>query len=43
MHGPVTEPSVENRGFMNNPAIIEGKNGLIVVDPGGITYRGLRS
>ncbi len=35
MHGPVMEPNVENEGFMNNPAIIEGKNGLIVVDPGG--------
>ena len=35
MHGPVTEPNRENEGFMNNPAIIEGKHGLIVVDPGG--------
>ncbi len=35
MHGPVTSPNVENEGFMNNPAIIEGKHGLIVVDPGG--------
>ncbi|QOR61845.1 MBL fold metallo-hydrolase [Sulfurovum sp. ST-21] len=35
MHGPVTEPNKENEGFMNNPAVIEGKNGLIIVDPGG--------
>ncbi len=35
MHGPPMEPSVENRGFMNNPTFIEGKNGLIVIDPGG--------
>ncbi|MFA5461276.1 MAG: MBL fold metallo-hydrolase [Sulfurimonas sp.] len=35
MHGPVMNPSVENEGFMNNPAIIEGKNSLIVIDPGG--------
>lgn len=35
MHGPVMEPNKENEGFMNNPAIIESKNGLIVVDPGG--------
>jgi len=35
MHGPVMEPNVENEGFMNNPAVIVGKNGLIVVDPGG--------
>lgn len=35
MHGPVMEPSKENEGFMNNPAIIESKHGLIVIDPGG--------
>jgi glyoxylase-like metal-dependent hydrolase (beta-lactamase superfamily II) len=35
MHGPVVEPNKENEGFMNNPAIIEGKTGLIIVDPGG--------
>ena len=38
MHGPAMEPNRENRGFMNNPAFIEGKNGLIVIDPGG-NYR----
>lgn len=35
MHGPAVNPSVENEGFMNNPAIIEGKNSLIMIDPGG--------
>ena len=35
MHGPAVEPDRENGGFMNNPAIIEGKTGLIVIDPGG--------
>lgn len=35
MHGPIEEPNIKNLGFMNNPAIIEGKNGLIVIDPGG--------
>ena len=35
MHGPVVEPNKENEGFMNNPAIIEGDKGLIIVDPGG--------
>lgn len=35
MHGPPTNPSVENEGFMNNPSFVEGKNGLIVIDPGG--------
>ena len=35
MHGPVVAPNVENEGFMNNPTIIEGKTGLIIIDPGG--------
>ncbi len=35
MHGPIMKPSIENRGFMNNPAFIESKKGLIVIDPGG--------
>ena len=34
MHGPAVEPDRENGGFMNNPAFIEGKRGLIVIDPG---------
>jgi len=38
MHGPAVEPDKANGGFMNNPAIIEGKTGLIVIDPGG-NYR----
>ena len=35
MHGPEQEPTKENEGFMNNPTVIESKNGLIVIDPGG--------
>ena len=35
MHGPPMNPSVENEGFMNNPSFVEGKNGTIVIDPGG--------
>ncbi|MDD5157694.1 MBL fold metallo-hydrolase [Sulfurimonas sp.] len=35
MHGPPENPSVENEGFMNNPSFVEGKNGTIVIDPGG--------
>ena len=35
MHGPVVGPNKENQGFMNNPAVIGAKNGLIVIDPGG--------
>jgi len=34
MHGPLTQPNRDNRGFMNNPAVIEGKTGLILIDPG---------
>ena len=34
MHGPLTEPNVENDGFMNNPGIIIADKGLIVIDPG---------
>jgi len=35
MHGPPMEPTVDNEGFMNNPAIIEGEHSLIMIDPGG--------
>lgn len=34
MHGPLSEPSAANQGFMNNPGFIVSDNGLIVVDPG---------
>jgi glyoxylase-like metal-dependent hydrolase (beta-lactamase superfamily II) len=34
MHGPLSQPTEQNRGFMNNPAVIEGKTGLILIDPG---------
>ena len=34
MHGPLSQPNQQNRGFMNNPALIEGKSGLILIDPG---------
>jgi glyoxylase-like metal-dependent hydrolase (beta-lactamase superfamily II) len=34
MHGPLTPPNRQNRGFMNNPAVIEGETGLILIDPG---------
>ncbi|SMN01651.1 Beta-lactamase-like precursor [uncultured Candidatus Thioglobus sp.] len=38
MHGPKGEPSKQNQGFMNNPGIILGDNGIIVIDPGS-TYQ----
>ncbi len=34
MHGPLAQPNPDNQGFMNNPAVIEGKTGLILIDPG---------
>jgi glyoxylase-like metal-dependent hydrolase (beta-lactamase superfamily II) len=34
MHGPLEEPNEKNEGFMNNPALIIGDTGLIVIDPG---------
>jgi len=40
MHGPVEEPNEANKGFMNNPAAIIAKNGVIIVDPGGSLYAG---
>jgi len=38
MHGPLETPNVANQGFMNNPAIIIAKSGIIIVDPGS-TYQ----
>jgi len=40
IHGPVGTPSVDNQGFMNNPAIIIGKTGVIVIDPGSAYHIG---
>lgn len=34
IHGPLGVPSVENRGFINNPAFIVGETGVVVIDPG---------
>ena len=34
VHGPLAHPNPENRGFMNNPAAILTRNGVIIVDPG---------
>lgn len=40
MHGPNEEPSAANQGFMNNPAIIESANGVILIDPGSSYHVG---
>lgn len=34
IHGPLEIPTVQNRGFMNNPAFIVADKGVIIVDPG---------
>ena len=35
IHGPLDEPNAKNKGFMNNPGMIIGADGVIVIDPGG--------
>ncbi|ALE52570.1 hypothetical protein SP60_04685 [Candidatus Thioglobus autotrophicus] len=40
IHGPIASPSELNHGFMNNPAFIEGDNGLIIIDPGSSKFVG---
>ncbi len=35
MHGVLSAPDSENQGFVINPAFVETKHGLVVVDPGG--------
>jgi glyoxylase-like metal-dependent hydrolase (beta-lactamase superfamily II) len=38
--GPLGYPSVENQGFMNNPAWIVTESGVIVIDPGSSLQAG---
>ncbi|MET0066616.1 MAG: MBL fold metallo-hydrolase [Candidatus Thiodiazotropha sp.] len=40
IHGPLGVPSVENQGFMNNPAFIIGRDGVVVIDPGSSVQTG---
>lgn len=40
IHGPVAYPSVENQGFMNNPAFLITSVGVVVVDPGSTVQSG---
>lgn len=40
IHGPVSYPSPENQGFMNNPAFLVTETGVIVVDPGSSVQTG---
>ncbi len=34
IHGPLGEPNAKNQGFMNNPGIVIGSTGVVVIDPG---------
>jgi glyoxylase-like metal-dependent hydrolase (beta-lactamase superfamily II) len=40
MHGPREFPNPENKGFMNNPGIVETSAGLVVIDPGSTVHVG---
>lgn len=40
IHGPVGYPSPQNQGFMNNPAFVITKAGVVVVDPGSSVQSG---
>ncbi len=41
IHGPMQDPNEKNYGFINNPAIIDGDNGLILIDPGNSKNTGI--
>ena len=40
MHGPREFPTPENKGFMNNPAMIKTSEGLVIIDPGSTVHVG---
>ena len=40
IHGPLGVPSVENQGFMNNPAFITTATGVVIIDPGSSLQSG---
>ncbi|MDX5333871.1 MAG: MBL fold metallo-hydrolase [Gammaproteobacteria bacterium] len=40
IHGPAGYPSVENQGFMNNPAFVLTETGVVVIDPGSSLQAG---
>jgi len=40
IHGPLGDPSVENQGFMNNPAFVVTQTGVVVIDPGSSVQAG---
>ena len=40
IHGPTGYPSAKNQGFMNNPAFIVTRDGIVVIDPGSTVQSG---
>ncbi len=40
IYGPMSQPNKQNRGFRNNPVIIQTSKGVVVLDPGGSAYVG---
>lgn len=40
IEGPLGYPSVENQGFMNNPAFVLTDSGVVVIDPGSSVQAG---
>jgi glyoxylase-like metal-dependent hydrolase (beta-lactamase superfamily II) len=40
MHGPREMPNPQNKGFMNNPGIVETSAGLVMIDPGSTVQVG---
>ncbi|MCK5481741.1 MAG: MBL fold metallo-hydrolase [Gammaproteobacteria bacterium] len=40
IHGPLTLPSPENQGFMNNPGIVITGTGVVIIDPGASVQSG---
>jgi len=40
VHGPVDYPTPQNKGFMNNPAFVITKAGVVVIDPGSSVQSG---
>ncbi len=40
IHGPLGLPSKANRGFMNNPAFVMTKTGVVIIDPGSTLESG---
>lgn len=40
VHGPTEVPNPENKGFMNNPVIVDTAAGIVVIDPGSSLYSG---